>query len=96
LPGNAPEPLPIPDDERLLALVRLKLSSNRDKEKMHLRDMLAISLIDASWPGRYAPERIRERQLSRRMRTPDRCQLSPDRSILSDVGDLPARENRSP
>ena len=40
----------------LEALVRMKLTSNRDKDKMHVRDMLAIGLIDASWPARYPPE----------------------------------------
>ena len=40
----------------LEALVRMKLTSNRDKDKMHVRDMLAIGLIDASWPARYQPE----------------------------------------
>ena len=40
----------------LEALVRMKLTSNRDKDKMHVRDMLAIGLIDASWPTRYPPE----------------------------------------
>jgi hypothetical protein len=40
----------------LEALVRMKLTSNRDKDKMHVRDMLAIGLIDASWPAGYPPE----------------------------------------
>ena len=40
----------------LEALVWMKLTSNRDKDKMHVRDMLAIGLIDASWPARYPPE----------------------------------------
>ena len=40
----------------LEALVRMKLTSNRDKDKMHVRDMLAIGLIDATWPARYPPE----------------------------------------
>ena len=39
----------------LEALVRMKLTSNRDKDKMHVRDMLAIGLIDASRPARYPP-----------------------------------------
>ena len=37
-------------------LVRMKLTSYRDKDKMHLRDMLEISLIDATWPARFPPE----------------------------------------
>jgi len=40
----------------LEALVRMKLTSFRDKDKTHLRDMLEIGLIDASWPSRYPPE----------------------------------------
>ena len=37
-------------------LVRMKLTSFRDKDKTHLRDMLDIGLIDATWVGRFAPE----------------------------------------
>ena len=37
-------------------LVRMKLTSYRDKDKTHLRDMIAIGLIDASWPARFPPE----------------------------------------
>ena len=40
----------------LEALVRMKLTSYRDKDKTHLRDMLEIGLIDATWPARYPPE----------------------------------------
>lgn len=36
----------------LEALVRMKLTSFRDKDRTHLRDMLEIGLIDASWPRR--------------------------------------------
>ena len=38
------------------AVVRMKLTSNRDKDRMHLRDMLGVGLIDATWPARYPPE----------------------------------------
>jgi hypothetical protein len=34
----------------------MKLTSFRDKDKTHLRDMLDIGLIDATWPARYPPE----------------------------------------
>jgi hypothetical protein len=34
------------------ALVRMKLTSFRDKDRTHLRDLLGIGLIDASWVGR--------------------------------------------
>jgi hypothetical protein len=40
----------------LEALVRMKLTSFRDKDKTHLRDMLEIGLIDATWPSRYPSE----------------------------------------
>jgi hypothetical protein len=40
----------------LEALVRMKLTSYRDKDKTHLRDMLDVGLIDASWPARYPAE----------------------------------------
>lgn len=38
------------------ALVRMKLTSFRDKDRTHLRDMLDLELIDATWPARFAPE----------------------------------------
>ena len=40
----------------LEAFVRMKLTSYRDKDKMHLRDMIGVGLIDATWPARYPPE----------------------------------------
>jgi hypothetical protein len=40
----------------LEALVRMKLTSFRDKDRMHLRDMLDVELIDASWRDRLPPE----------------------------------------
>ena len=40
----------------LEAVVRMKLTSNRDKDRMHLRDMLGVGLIGATWPSRYPPE----------------------------------------
>lgn len=42
------------------ALVRMKLVSNRDKDRTHLRDMIALGLIDATWPERF-PEPLAER-----------------------------------
>jgi hypothetical protein len=47
------------DDHRVLrleALVRMKLNVFRDKDKMHLRDMLDVELIDQSWTQRFQPE----------------------------------------
>jgi hypothetical protein len=40
----------------LEALLRMKLTSYRDKDRTHIRDMMDVGLIDASWPGRYPPE----------------------------------------
>ena len=31
------------------ALVRMKLTSFRDKDRVHLRDMIGVGLIDPSW-----------------------------------------------
>jgi hypothetical protein len=40
----------------LEALVRMKLTSFRDKDRTHLRDMLEIGLIDQSWVDRLGGE----------------------------------------
>jgi hypothetical protein len=40
----------------LEALVRMKLTANRDKDRTHLRDFLEVGLIDATWPARFPPE----------------------------------------
>lgn len=39
----------------LEALVRMKLTSFRDKDRMHLRDMIDVDLIDDTWPARFPP-----------------------------------------
>lgn len=36
----------------LEALVRMKLTANRDKDRTHLRDLIAVGLLDHSWPSR--------------------------------------------
>lgn len=41
---------------RLEALVRMKLTAFRDKDRMHLRDMIDVELIDASWCERVPSE----------------------------------------
>ena len=42
---------------RLLeSLVRMKLTSFRDKDRMHIRDLIGVGLIDATWPARFPPE----------------------------------------
>jgi hypothetical protein len=54
---------------RLEPLVRMKLTSYRDKDRMHLRDLLDVGLIDASWCERMpAPLATRLRSL---VETPD-------------------------
>ena len=40
----------------LEALVRMKLTSYRDKDRTHLRDMIEVGLIDKSWPARFQGE----------------------------------------
>jgi hypothetical protein len=48
-----------PDQFRILslnALVVMKLTSYRDKDRTHLRDLLDVGLIDASWLGALPSE----------------------------------------
>ncbi len=40
----------------LEALVRMKLTSFRDKDRTHLRDFLEVGLIDGSWVSRFTGE----------------------------------------
>ncbi|MEQ1830077.1 MAG: hypothetical protein ABL921_29215 [Pirellula sp.] len=44
----------------LEALVRMKLNSFRDKDRVHVRDMISVGLLDDTWLQRY-PEPIRGR-----------------------------------
>ncbi len=37
-------------------LVRMKLTSYRDKDRTHLRDMLSVGLIDQAWVSRFSTE----------------------------------------
>jgi len=41
---------------RLESLVRMKLTSFRDKDRTHLRDMIDVGLINETWPERLTPE----------------------------------------
>ncbi|MBL9163222.1 MAG: hypothetical protein JNL18_10850 [Planctomycetaceae bacterium] len=41
---------------KLEALVRMKLTSYRDKDRTHLRDMIDVGLIDATWPALFQRE----------------------------------------
>ena len=40
----------------LEALVRMKLTSFRDKDRTHLRDFIDVGLVDATWVPRLHPE----------------------------------------
>jgi hypothetical protein len=50
-------------------LVEMKLMSNRDKDRTHLRDLIGVGLIDASWLPRF-PVELAER-LKRILDTPE-------------------------
>jgi hypothetical protein len=65
------DPVPVPEMSEtedgtsfrvlsLEALVRMKLVANRDKDRTHIRDMIGVGLIDATWPARF-PEVLAER-----------------------------------
>ncbi len=51
------------------ALVQIKLTAFRDKDRTHLRDLLEVGLIDATWKDRY-PSELAER-LQTLLDTPD-------------------------
>ncbi len=60
-----PEPVPeidqfeLIEDARTLPferLVTMKLTSFRDKDRVHIRDMISIGLIDETWLDRLSPE----------------------------------------
>ena len=53
----------------LESLVEMKLMSNRDKDRTHLRDMIGVRLIDSSWLPKLPPE-LAER-LKQILDTPD-------------------------
>jgi hypothetical protein len=40
----------------LESLARMKLTSFRPKDQMHLLDLLEVGLIDGTWPARFPPE----------------------------------------
>ena len=63
---RAHEALPNPDIERveradefqildLEALVQIKLTAYRDKDRTHLRDLLEVGLIDSTWCEKFPP-----------------------------------------
>ena len=40
----------------LQALVRVKLTAFRDKDRVHLRDLIDVGLVDATWPAKLPAE----------------------------------------
>jgi hypothetical protein len=46
-PGDGFDLIPLED------LVRMKLISFRDKDRMHLRDLASVGLLDETWPARF-------------------------------------------
>lgn len=40
----------------LESLVRMKLVANRDADRVHIRDLINVGLIDASWLSRFPPD----------------------------------------
>jgi hypothetical protein len=44
----------------LEALVRIKLTGFRDKDRVHLRDLIELGLIDGTWVARL-PETLADR-----------------------------------
>lgn len=53
----------------LAGIVRMKLTSFRDKDKTHVRDLIAANLVDQSWTARL-PEKLASR-LQQLLDTPD-------------------------
>ena len=46
------------------ALVRMKLTSFRDKDRVHLRDLIDVGLVDRTWIDRISPAlRVRLQEL---------------------------------
>jgi hypothetical protein len=53
----------------LESLILMKLMSNRDKDRTHMRDLIGVRLIDPSWLAKLPPE-LAER-LKQLLDTPD-------------------------
>jgi len=47
----------------LEALVQIKLTAYHDKDRVHLRDLIEVGLIDETWPTKYPPELAARLQL---------------------------------
>ena len=44
----------------LQELVQMKLMSNRDKDRTHVRDLIGVGLLDTTWPDRF-PSKLADR-----------------------------------
>ena len=77
---RADHPLPAPDlstiDDpagfrvvTLEALVQMKLLSNRDKDRTHMRDLIGVGLVDRSWLAKLPP--LLAERLEKVLDTPD-------------------------
>ncbi|MBL8830646.1 MAG: hypothetical protein JNM18_26975 [Planctomycetaceae bacterium] len=53
----------------LEALVKMKLTSFRDKDRTHVRDLIGVGLVDASWPAKY--DAVLGERLQQLLDTPD-------------------------
>ena len=51
------------------SLVTMKLTSFRDKDRTHIRDLIDIGLLDASWLGKLPP--LLAERLKQLLDTPD-------------------------
>lgn len=63
LPSPSVDESEVSADFRLVsldALVRMKLTSFRDKDRVHIRDLIGVGLVDESWLERVAPS-LRDR-----------------------------------
>jgi hypothetical protein len=54
---------------KLESLVVMKFTSNRDKDRTHLRDLIGIGILDVSWLSRLPP--ILAERLKLLLDTPD-------------------------
>ena len=63
LPSPSVDESEVSADFRLVsldALVRMKLTSFRDKDRVHIRDLIGVGLVDESWLERVSPS-LRDR-----------------------------------
>ena len=77
---NANSPVPAPEVTEsepagnfrvvtLAALVRMKLAAFRDKDRVHLRDLVEVGLVDKAWENQLEPELAR--RLTEILKTPE-------------------------